>query len=162
MCNAILRIKKIFLYWSRKTKKLRPALPYHLWRRRRDSFLLSSKQLRRIKVCAFRIASVTAKNSSQDCFIDAFVRISPTYKLLSKIKRCPTGHPFILAEKERFEPSNRFWRLHDFQSCALDQTRRLLHVFIQRKSLYTNKLKNSSIFDHLHKNLSAECTSLSF
>ena len=26
-----------------------------------------------------------------------------------------------LAEKEGFEPSNRFWRLHDFQSCALDQ-----------------------------------------
>ena len=32
----------------------------------------------------------------------------------------------FLAEKERFEPSKRFWRLHDFQSCALDQTRRLL------------------------------------
>ena len=28
---------------------------------------------------------------------------------------------FYLAEKERFELSNRFWRLHDFQSCALDQ-----------------------------------------
>ena len=26
-----------------------------------------------------------------------------------------------LAEKEGFEPSNRFWRLHDFQSCALVQ-----------------------------------------
>ena len=29
----------------------------------------------------------------------------------------------FLAEKEGFEPSNRFWRLHDFQSCALDQLR---------------------------------------
>ena len=28
---------------------------------------------------------------------------------------------FFLAEKERFELSNRLWRLHDFQSCALDQ-----------------------------------------
>ncbi len=27
----------------------------------------------------------------------------------------------FLAEKERFELSNRFSRLHDFQSCALDQ-----------------------------------------
>ena len=36
------------------------------------------------------------------------------------------SHPFgwlSLAEKERFELSNRFWRLHDFQSCALDQLR---------------------------------------
>ncbi len=28
---------------------------------------------------------------------------------------------FFLAEKERFELSNRLWRFHDFQSCALDQ-----------------------------------------
>lgn len=27
----------------------------------------------------------------------------------------------LMAEKERFELSNRFSRLHDFQSCALDQ-----------------------------------------
>ena len=33
-----------------------------------------------------------------------------------------------MAEKEGFEPSRRLWRLHDFQSCALDQTRRLLHI----------------------------------
>lgn len=92
--------RKNFVKIKQHKKKLRSALPYHLWRRRRDSFLLSSKQLRRIKVCAFRIASVTAKNSSQDCFLDAFVRISPTHKMLSKIKRCPIGHPFILAEKE--------------------------------------------------------------
>lgn len=33
-----------------------------------------------------------------------------------------------LAEKERFELSKPFWGLHDFQSCALDQARRLLRV----------------------------------
>ena len=33
----------------------------------------------------------------------------------------------LLAEKERFELSKPFWGLHDFQSCALDQARRLLH-----------------------------------
>ena len=35
---------------------------------------------------------------------------------------------FLLAEKEGFEPSRPFWGLHDFQSCALDQTTRLLRV----------------------------------
>lgn len=33
-----------------------------------------------------------------------------------------------VAEKEGFEPSRPFWGLHDFQSCALDQTTRLLRV----------------------------------
>ena len=33
-----------------------------------------------------------------------------------------------MAEKEGFEPSKPFWGLHDFQSCALDQARRLLQV----------------------------------
>ena len=38
----------------------------------------------------------------------------------------------FVAEKKRFELLNRFWRLRDFQSRALDQTRRLLHkVYIQ-------------------------------
>ena len=36
-----------------------------------------------------------------------------------------------LAEKERFELSKPFWGLHDFQSCALDQARRLLRVTLQ-------------------------------
>ena len=36
-----------------------------------------------------------------------------------------------LAEKERFELSKPFWGLHDFQSCALDQARRLLHSSIK-------------------------------
>ena len=33
-----------------------------------------------------------------------------------------------LAEKEGFEPSIPLWGIHDFQSCALDQATRLLHV----------------------------------
>ena len=35
---------------------------------------------------------------------------------------------YILAEKEGFEPSNTLWVLHDFQSCALGRTTRLLRV----------------------------------
>ena len=43
-----------------------------------------------------------------------------------------SSNEFYLAEKKRFELLNRFWRLRDFQSRALDQTRRLLHkVYIQ-------------------------------
>ena len=33
-----------------------------------------------------------------------------------------------MAEKEGFEPSISFWDIHDFQSCALGRTTRLLHV----------------------------------
>ena len=33
-----------------------------------------------------------------------------------------------VAEKEGFEPSNTLWVLHDFQSCALGRTTRLLRV----------------------------------
>ncbi len=33
-----------------------------------------------------------------------------------------------MAEKEGFEPSNTLWVLHDFQSCALGRTTRLLRV----------------------------------
>ena len=39
-----------------------------------------------------------------------------------------TKDAFLLAEKERFELSNGLWPLRDFQSRALDQTRRLLHL----------------------------------
>ena len=35
-----------------------------------------------------------------------------------------------MAEKERFELSKPFCGLHDFQSCALDQARRLLRLSI--------------------------------
>ena len=33
-----------------------------------------------------------------------------------------------MAEKEGFEPSKPLWGLHDFQSCALGRTTRLLRV----------------------------------
>ena len=41
------------------------------------------------------------------------------------------GAVFCVAEKEGFEPSRPLWGLHDFQSCALDQTTRLLHELAQ-------------------------------
>ena len=47
-----------------------------------------------------------------------------------------------MAEKEGFEPSIPLWGIHDFQSCALDQTTRLLHAELE--SLFIIK-------DALHK-----------
>ena len=57
-----------------------------------------------------------------------------------------TGHSFcyalfFMAESKGFEPSNRFRRLHDFQSCSFDQlgqlsidqmTRNIIYDFIQK------------------------------
>lgn len=39
----------------------------------------------------------------------------------TKIREPRVQTRLSVAEKERFELSNRFSRLHDFQSCALDQ-----------------------------------------
>ena len=45
------------------------------------------------------------------------------------------GKPQIVvlsvAEKEGFEPSRPLWGLHDFQSCALGQTTRLLQKILK-------------------------------
>ena len=67
----------------------------------------------------FRLKTTDKKG----CFRD-FIR-----RQIPKTKNDRTSRPavYILAEKEGFEPSKPFWGLHDFQSCALDQARRLLH-----------------------------------
>ena len=36
----------------------------------------------------------------------------------------------FMAESKGFEPSNRLWRLHDFQSCSFDQLGQL-SVFVK-------------------------------
>ena len=46
----------------------------------------------------------------------------------------------FLAEKEGFEPSRPFWGLHDFQSCALGRTTRLLQMNIQFCCLADNNV----------------------
>ena len=48
-----------------------------------------------------------------------------------KKKRASLYDLLFLAEKEGFEPSRPFWGLHDFQSCALGRTTRLLQMNIQ-------------------------------
>ena len=66
-----------------------------------------------------------------------------------------------MAEKEGFEPSKRFCRLHDFQSCALDQLGDFsivvssafphMHLFAASKTdsviiITENRIKSSPIF----------------
>ena len=58
---------------------------------------------------------------------------------------------FFLAESKGFEPSNRFRRLHDFQSCSFDQlgqlsidqmTRNIIYDFIQKSKQIFRIIQN--------------------
>ena len=40
----------------------------------------------------------------------------------------PSETMFDLAEKEGFEPSMSYQPIHEFQSCAINRARRLLHI----------------------------------
>ena len=67
-----------------------------------------------------------------------------------------TGHSFcyalfFMAESKGFEPSNRFRRLHDFQSCSFDQlgqlsidqmTRNIIYDFIQKSKQIFRIIQN--------------------
>ena len=52
-------------------------------------------------------------------------RESPWYKGRFGHRKSPPqfyqNYGGLLAESKGFEPSKRFWRLHDFQSCSFDQ-----------------------------------------
>ena len=63
-----------------------------------------------------------------------------------------------MAEKEGFEPSIPFWGIHDFQSCALDQTTRLLHVLLE--SLNSIKDSHGKVNCFLKKERKARAKSL--
>ncbi len=70
--------------------------------------------------------------------------------------RQKTGHSFcyalfFMAESKGFEPSNRFRRLHDFQSCSFDQlgqlsidqmTRNIIYDFIQKSKQIFRIIQN--------------------
>ena len=53
---------------------------------------------------------------------------------------------FLLAERERFELSERYQRSHDFQSCALDQ---LSHLSVRPAYYITKKNKNQELFKNI-------------
>ena len=67
---------------------------------RTERFVLAFRRSKvLVLVSALLNASVLAKNNSHDCFLNALVRISPTYKRHIKQKPKPKiGLGFILAE----------------------------------------------------------------
>ena len=86
------------------------------------------------------------------------LRLAKDYKgsnsLLSYQKKYrvqQTLYPIFLAESKGFEPSNRFRRLHDFQSCSFDQlgqlsidqmTRNIIYDFIQKSKQIFRIIQN--------------------
>ena len=75
---------------------------------------------------------------------------------LDKQKRnfCLPKVPFLLAEREGFEPSVRDYRTHDFQSCALDQ---LSHLSVSTHIWYHNLFRLSSVFFTFFKFFQKNC-----
>ena len=75
-----------------------------------------------------------------------------------------TGHSFcyalfFMAESKGFEPSNRFRRLHDFQSCSFDQlgqlsidqmTRNIIYDFIQKIKQIFSYYSKFALSAHIH------------
>ena len=67
-----------------------------------------------------------------------------------------TGHSFcyalfFMAESKGFEPSNRFRRLHDFQSCSFDQLGQLSIDQMTRNIIYDFIQKSKQIFSYYSK-----------
>ena len=84
----------------------------------RDSILNFSKHSIVFYVMFCKILRSPFKNSTLCCFFTAFESL-----LYSRTtKKAPLLRCFsVVAEREGFEPSERYQRSHDFQSCALDQ-----------------------------------------
>ena len=82
-----------------------------------------------------------------------------------------TGHSFcyalfFMAESKGFEPSNRFRRLHDFQSCSFDQlgqlsidqmTRNIIYDFIQKSKQIFSYYSKFALSAHTHIKRSPMC-----
>ena len=82
-----------------------------------------------------------------------------------------TGHSFcyalfFMAESKGFEPSNRFRRLHDFQSCSFDQlgqlsidqmTRNIIYDFIQKSKQIFSYYSKFALSEHIHIKRSPMC-----
>lgn len=59
--------------------------------------------------------------------------------------------PVFMAESKGFEPSNRFRRLHDFQSCSFDQLGQLSIDQMTRNIIYDFIQKSKQIFSYYSK-----------
>ena len=78
------------------------------------------------------------------------------YGLFTHNENAKTGHSFcyalfFMAESKGFEPSNRFRRLHDFQSCSFDQLGQLSIDQMTRNIIYDFIQKSKQIFSYYSK-----------
>lgn len=78
------------------------------------------------------------------------------YGLSTHNENAKTGHSFcyalfFMAESKGFEPSNRFRRLHDFQSCSFDQLGQLSIDQMTRNIIYDFIQKSKQIFSYYSK-----------
>ena len=88
----------------------------------------------------------------QDFVLQKIVRVRIPFLLSSK----KAGHSFcyalfFMAESKGFEPSNRFRRLHDFQSCSFDQLGQLSIDQMTRNIIYDFIQKSKQIFSYYSK-----------
>ena len=93
--------------------------------------LISERNLRKNRPKKRKNKNVPPRNlhSKRDNY---FVRILQPLKINGFLKKKQERRFYqkrrsFVAEKEGFEPSIPFWGIHDFQSCALGRTTRLLH-----------------------------------
>ena len=80
-------------------------------------------------------------------WIGLFIKLYHEFMVLStqviceykytKQKTAPYLVLFVLAEKEGFEPSKRYQRLHDFQSCALGRSATSPIIYARGQALLT-------------------------
>ena len=110
------------------------------WRRRRDSPNSGASE------CTHKAKRAT--KSSATLLPTAFYAVES----LSPKQKSTHLSAIFVAEKKRFELLNRFWRLRDFQSRALDQTRRLLRIC-------NIKLKLPVIIQYLYPKGNCFCSS---
>ena len=79
--------------------------------------MLSNRSKIEIHLAPIHFLWAFTKMNKKVSYTNQYLSRTETYKKKNHTFRCG----FFLAEKEGFEPSKRFRRLHDFQSCALDQ-----------------------------------------
>ena len=120
-------------------------MPCFLWQRARDS-----AHFVRPRVCSANYPIIDF--FWQDFVLQRIVRVRIPFLLSSK----KTGHSFcyalfFMAESKGFEPSNRFRRLHDFQSCSFDQLGQLSIDQMTRNIIYDFIQKSKQIFSYYSK-----------
>ena len=116
--TLLIHLKKLYDFLSftaRKNNEIGHSMLYPiLWQRVRD--LQGEKR----------------RNSEQANASSASVTLFRCSRTLAKRNRTQKAVSYSMAESEGFEPSERDYRSHDFQSCAFDHSANSLFVLISR------------------------------